>query len=196
VLLSGWRFKKQLIPYTFDLLPLAFLGVIFSAGMQFLLAWYLWTRLPVSSPHINGNGAVLKPYPGTEGKRCVFEALHPFASSPLPTNEYPNYRFANDVCRTLPVVQLVCITIKLVFSRKVHKNSRTREMCFWISNFTHILILELFVAFTMADDWIRPCAPPPVIAGVILTVPRQLDTVSRAPFSVRLALPATEDCTS
>ncbi len=27
-------------------------------------------------------------------------------------------------------------TSKLVFSRKVHKISRTREMCFWISNFT------------------------------------------------------------
>jgi hypothetical protein len=27
-------------------------------------------------------------------------------------------------------------TSKLIFSRKVHKISRTREMCFWISNFT------------------------------------------------------------
>jgi hypothetical protein len=32
-----------------------------------------------------------------------------------------------------------------------------------------------------------------VIAGVIPTVPRQLSTVPRAPFSVRLARPATED---
>jgi hypothetical protein len=53
------------------------------------------------------------------------------------------------------------LTTKLFFSRKVHKISQTREMCFWISNFTQILILELFRAFKMADDWTRPCAPPP-----------------------------------
>jgi hypothetical protein len=41
-------------------------------------------------------------------------------------------------------------TIKLVFSRKVHKISRTREMCFWISNFTQILNPALFGALTMA----------------------------------------------
>ncbi len=57
-------------------------------------------------------------------------------------------------------VDLGLDTIKLLFSRKVHKISRTRELCLWISNFTQILNPELLAAFTMADDWIRPCASP------------------------------------
>jgi hypothetical protein len=113
MLLSGSRFKKQLIPDTFTLFPLAFLGVIFSAGMQFVLAWYLWTRLPSSYPQTNGDGANLEPYPGTEGGRGYFYSSQAFARSPLPANQYPNYQFANDICRTAPVVQLVCIGLFL-----------------------------------------------------------------------------------
>jgi hypothetical protein len=113
MLLSGSRFKKQLIPDTFAIFPLAFLGVIFSAAMQFVLAWYLWTRLPPSYPQTNGDNANLKPYPGTEAGRGYYESSLAFARSPLPANQYPNYQVANDICRTAPVVQLVCIGLFL-----------------------------------------------------------------------------------
>ncbi len=59
--------------------------------------------------------------------------------------------------RASSIIELIVIhsviahmTIKLVFSRKVHKISRTREMCFLISNFTQILNPALFGALTMA----------------------------------------------
>ena len=113
LLLSGSRFKKQLIPCTHEILPLSLLGVIFSAGMQFLLAWYLWTRLPPSNPSTNGNNAVLQTYPGTEGNRGYYTSPNGFARVPLPALSFPNYQFANDVCRTAPIVQLVCIGLFL-----------------------------------------------------------------------------------
>jgi hypothetical protein len=113
VLLCGSRFKRQLIPDTYTIFPLAFLGVFFSAGMQFILAWYLWTRLPQSYPGTNGDSAVLKPYPGTEGGRGYFQSPHAFARVPLPAYQYPNYQFANDICRTAPIVQLVCVGLFL-----------------------------------------------------------------------------------
>jgi hypothetical protein len=112
MLLSGSRFKRQLIPDTYTIFPLAILSVIFSVGMQFILAWYLCTRLPQS---INCDNAILRPYPATdsEGGLGYFESPHAFARAPLPAYLYPNYSFANGICRTAPIVQLVCIGLNL-----------------------------------------------------------------------------------
>ncbi len=101
-----------MIPETLWLLPLASLGVLFSAGMQFLLAWFLWTRLPQSFPAINGNDSPLNSYPET-AQRGFYDSPLGFARVPLPSYEYPNYLFANDVCRTVSVVQLICIALFL-----------------------------------------------------------------------------------
>jgi hypothetical protein len=113
VLLSGSTFKKQLIPQTHTLLILSTFGVIFSAGMQLVLAWYLWTRLPPPGPSSNGNSAPLHYYPGTDEGRGFYNAPPGFARVPLPAYPYPNYKFANDVCRTVPIVQLVCVCLFL-----------------------------------------------------------------------------------
>jgi hypothetical protein len=80
--------------------------------MQFLLAWYLWSRLPKSFPATNGNDSPLKSYPSA-GQRGFYDSPLGFARVPLPSYEYPNYLFANDVCRTVPVVQLTCIALFL-----------------------------------------------------------------------------------
>ncbi len=118
MLLSGSSFKKQLIPDTFPLVPLAFLGALFSAAMQIILAFYLWTRLPPTYPAVNGNNATRQTYPGTGSGgpgagRSFYDSPLGFARVALPAYEYPNYKFANDVCRTVPIVQLVTIGLFL-----------------------------------------------------------------------------------
>ena len=113
MLLSGSTFKKQLIPDTFPLLPLAFLGALFSAAMQIILAFYLWTRLPPTYPAVNGNNATRQTYPGTDSGRSFYASPLGFARVALPAYQYPNYQFANDVCRTVPIVQLVTIGLFL-----------------------------------------------------------------------------------
>jgi hypothetical protein len=109
MLLCGSQFKKQLIPETASLIILGLLTVLFSAAMQIILAYYLWTRLPKTYPAVNGNDEVSRIYPGTSGGRSFFEWYAP----PLPAYSYPNYKFANDVCRTVPIVQLVTIGLFL-----------------------------------------------------------------------------------
>ncbi len=109
MLLSGSQFKKQLIPETASLIILAILGVLFSAAMQIILSYYLWTRLPQTYPSVNGNNVSSHIYPGTAGGRSYFEWYSPA----LPAYPYPNYEFANDVCRTVPIVQLVTIGLFL-----------------------------------------------------------------------------------
>jgi hypothetical protein len=109
MLLCGSQFKKQLIPETASLILLGFLTVLFSAAMQIILAYYLWTRLPQTFPQVHGNNVSSEVYPGTSGGRSYFEWYAP----PLPSSPYPNYKFANDVCRTVPVVQLVTIGLFL-----------------------------------------------------------------------------------
>jgi hypothetical protein len=109
MLLSGSQFKKQLIPETASLILLGFLTVLFSGAMQILLAYYLWTRLPPTFPEVNGNNISSKVYPGTSNGRSYFDWYSP----PLPSYSYPNYKFANDVCRTVPIVQLTTIGLFL-----------------------------------------------------------------------------------
>jgi hypothetical protein len=113
MLLSGSRFKKQLIVDNSSLLVLAFLGALLSFAMQFILAWYLWIRLPYSYPDSNGDGSKINEYPGTEGGRGYYSLPSGFARVPLPAYNYPNYQYANDVCRTVSIVQLVCIFLFL-----------------------------------------------------------------------------------
>jgi hypothetical protein len=109
MLLSGSQFKKQLIPETAPLIVLGLLTVLFSGAMQIVLAYYLWTRLPPTHPEMNGNNLTSHVYPGTGGGRSYFEWFAP----PLPASAYPNYKYANDVCRTVPIVQLVTIGLFL-----------------------------------------------------------------------------------
>jgi hypothetical protein len=113
MLLSGSSFKRQLVPETFHLVPLALLGVLFSVGMQIALAFYLWTRLPPTFPAKDGNNASSQVYPGTANGRSYYNFPLGFAQVPLPANQYPNYKFANDVCRTVPIVQLATIGLFL-----------------------------------------------------------------------------------
>jgi hypothetical protein len=119
MLLSGSSFRKQLIPDTYPLVFLGLLGVLFSAAMQIVLAFYLWTRLPTTYPKVNGDDALRNTYPGTEigaddnSGRSYYNSPLGFARVPLPAYEFPNYKFANDVCRTVPIVQIVAIGLFL-----------------------------------------------------------------------------------
>jgi hypothetical protein len=117
MLLSGSTFNKQLIPDTYPLVLIGFFGAFFSAAMQIILAFFLWTRLPATFPLVNGANASRHVYPGTgDGEahgRFYYALPHGFSHVALPSYEYPNYRFANDVCRTVPVVQLVTIGLFL-----------------------------------------------------------------------------------
>jgi hypothetical protein len=81
--------------------------------MQIILAFYLWTRLPPIYPAVNGNNASRNTYDGTDGGRSYYDSPLGFAHVALPAYEYPNYKFANDVCRTVPIVQIVTIGLFL-----------------------------------------------------------------------------------
>ena len=109
VLLAGSKFKNQVIPESKNLLVLSFLGVLFSAVMQFLLAFMLYWRLPAIYPTTLGSGANLSGFPGisttvngtvTSG-RGAFQCLNGNCpqGAPLPALQYPNYKNANDICR-------------------------------------------------------------------------------------------------
>ena len=118
-----------MVPKTIGLLWLSFVGVIASAGMQFCLAWYLWISLPQSYPLVDGRGAALKPYPlagqtssdGTyDGGRGYYDTPSACNSIecmstrvPLPAYQFPDYKFANDICRTATIIQIVCIGLFL-----------------------------------------------------------------------------------
>ena len=75
MLLSGSSFKKQLIPDTYPLVILGLLGVLFSAAMQIVLAFYLWTRLPGTFPTVNGDNATRQSYPGRTGEVSMGAAI-------------------------------------------------------------------------------------------------------------------------
>ncbi len=109
-------------------MAISILGVVFAAGMQFLLAWYLWVNLPPVYPLVTSNGNVLKPYPGASQSdengtyvagRGYFQAENGFCfapdclTAPLPAYQYPDYSAANDVCRTQSMVQIICIGLFL-----------------------------------------------------------------------------------
>jgi hypothetical protein len=116
-----------MIPKSWVLLPTSVIAAFFSAGMQFLLAWFLWTNLPPVYPTVNGKGAKLRPYPGAsttqpdgsyDSGRGYFDSspgcFDPEClSAPLPALEFPNYSYANDICRTEAIVQIICIGLFL-----------------------------------------------------------------------------------
>ncbi len=109
-------------------MAISILGVVFAAGMQFLLAWYLWVNLPPIYPLVTGKGDVLQPYPGASqtdengsyvSGRGYFQAKNGFCvapdclTAPLPSYQFPDYSAANDVCRTQSIVQIICIGLFL-----------------------------------------------------------------------------------
>ena len=126
------RFNKQLYPDTSKFLIISSFGVIFSALMQFLLAFYLWLRLPPIWPHQLGSGARLIGFwPQTNDNygtstvvngtyaagRGAYECKNGWCEqgAPLPGYQYPGYQNANDICRTEATVQLVCIGLFLFY---------------------------------------------------------------------------------
>ena len=124
-------FKKQMYPETWKFLMISLFGVISSALMQFLLAYYLWCRLPPIWPQTLGSGAKLPGFPPQDGSYGIstvendtyvswhsqYECQNCFCPQavPLPAYQYPNYQNANDVCRTEATVQLVCIGLFLFY---------------------------------------------------------------------------------
>jgi hypothetical protein len=92
VLLGGSVFEGQVVPGSQSLLPLSLIGVLLAFGMQFALAWYLWSNLPF---RVNQ---------GTD---------HPSLSKVWNPDQdnLPKY----SICRTHPLVQVLCIRLFLFY---------------------------------------------------------------------------------
>ena len=97
VLLCGSKFDHQVVPNTGGVLLLSSVAVLVSFGMQFSLAYYLWAYLPF---HPRDNEQNLSPDPPPLGGVWA-----PNLSG------QPEY----SVCRTSPVVQVVCIGLFLFY---------------------------------------------------------------------------------
>jgi hypothetical protein len=90
VLLGGSVFEGQVVPSTQSVLPLSVIGVLLAFGMQFALAWYLWSNLPFNQ--------------GTDNP-SLSKVWNPGQDN------LPKY----SICRTHPLVQVICIGLVLFY---------------------------------------------------------------------------------
>ncbi len=83
-------FEGQVVPSTQSVLPLSVIGVLLAFGMQFALAWYLWSNLPFNQ--------------GAENP-SLNKVWDP------DQDNFPKY----SICRTHPLVQVICIGLFLFY---------------------------------------------------------------------------------